>query len=231
MKYLKTYKLFESLNNINFPTEEEVKEFFIELYDDEILFQPLKNFTYGYSFFPHEPITGELKYQFFYAIENHTDWESLTPDILHGDSWSDLFLDVNDKRNHYMTEKWINGIFISKKDVNESNKLIWENIENGKIRAYPVIKFNLGFFESKNKKLVFESLERLYDATDFRPISEVWEESFADENTGNLIDVIGMDLTFYNVDDETYQNLTKVFSSDSFHHTTQEKELVKHFMK
>jgi len=45
MKYLKTYKLFESLNNINFPTEEEVKEFFIELYDDEILFQPLKNFT------------------------------------------------------------------------------------------------------------------------------------------------------------------------------------------
>lgn len=66
MKYLKTYKLFESLNNINFPTEEEVKEFFIELYDDEILFQPLKNFTYGYSFFPYEPITGELKYQLCY---------------------------------------------------------------------------------------------------------------------------------------------------------------------
>ena len=129
-----------------------------------------------------------------------------------------------------MTEKWINGIFISKKDVNESNKLIWENIENGKIRAYPVIKFNLGFFESKNKKLVFESLERLYDATDFRPISEVWEENQIN-NMGNLIDVIGMDLTFYNVDDETYQNLTKVFSSDSFRHTTLEKELVKHFMK
>ena len=119
-----------------------------------------------------------------------------------------------------MTEKWINGIFISKKDVNEGSKLIWENIENGKIRAYPVIKFHLGFFESKNKKLVFESLERLYDATDFRPISEVWEESRRN-NMGNLIDVIGMDLTLYNVDDETYQNLTKVFSSDSFYHTTQ----------
>jgi hypothetical protein len=35
----------------------------------------------------------------------------------------------------------------------------------------------------------------------------------------------------YKLFDETYQNLTKVFSSDSFHHTTLEKELVKHFMK
>jgi hypothetical protein len=88
MKHLKTYKLFESLNNIHFPTESEIKELFIELYDDEILFEELRNFIYGYVFFPYEPMTGELQEQFSYAVENHTDWESLTPDILHGDSWN-----------------------------------------------------------------------------------------------------------------------------------------------
>ncbi len=226
MKYLKTYKIFESLNNIHFPTEDEVKEFFIELYDDEILFQPLKNYTYGYIFFPYEPMTGQLLQQFSSAVENHRDWENLRPDILHGDSWSDLFLDVDDERNHYMLEKCIDWIFIDQKDISQTTKLIWENIENGKILAYPVIKFSLRYFETKNKKLVYESLERLYDATDFRPTHEVWEEDFVDEYTGDLIDGMGMDLTFYNVDDETYNNLTKVFS-----YRPLEKELVKHFMK
>jgi hypothetical protein len=32
MKHLKTYKLFESLNDIHFPTEDEIKELFIELW-------------------------------------------------------------------------------------------------------------------------------------------------------------------------------------------------------
>jgi hypothetical protein len=74
--------------------------------------------------------------------------------------------------------------------------------------------------------LVFDALERLYDATDFRPTHEVWEEDFVNEDTGKLVEVTGMDLTFYNVDDETYQNLTKVFSYRSL-----EKELIKHFIK
>ncbi len=226
MKYLKTYKLFESLNNVYFPNEDEVKEFFIELYDDEILFQPLKNYTYGYVFFPHEPMTGQLLQQFSSAVENHIDWENLRPDILHGDSWSDLFLDVNDERNHYMLLNCQDWIFIDQKNTNRTNELIWENVENGKIRAYPVIKFFLSYCETENKELVYESLERLYDATDFRPIHEVWEEDLADEDTGKLVTVTGMDLTFYNVDDETYKNLTKVFSYRQL-----EKELVKHFIK
>ncbi len=226
MKYLKTYKLFESLNNVYFPNEDEVKEFFIELYDDEILFQPLKNYTYGYIFFPYDAMTGKLQEQFTDSVENHTDWEKLRPDILHGDSWSDLFLDVNDERNHYMLVDCQDWVFIDQKNANKNNQLIWENIENGKIKAYPVIKFNLGYFESENKNLVYEALERLYDATDFRPTHEVWEEDFADEDTGKLVEVTGMDLTFYNVDDETYNNLTKVFS-----YRPLEKELVKHFMK
>jgi len=70
------------------------------------------------------------------------------------------------------------------------------------------------------------TLERLYDATDFRPTHEVWEEDFVNEDTGKLVEVTGMDLTFYNVDDETYKNLTKVFS-----YRVLEKELVKHFIK
>jgi hypothetical protein len=225
MKHLKTYKLFESFNNVHFPTENEIKELFIELYDDEILFQPLNNYTYGYVFFPYDAITGQLLQQFNYAVENHADWENLRPDILHGDRWSDLFLDVNDERNHYMLEKCQDWIFIEQKDISQTTKLIWENIENGKILAYPVIKFYLGYFKTKNKELVFEALERLYDATDFRPTREVWEEDFVDEDTGDLIDVMGMDLTFYNVDDETYRNLTKVFSYREL-----EKELVKHFI-
>ncbi len=225
MRYLKTYKLFESLNDIHFPTEDEIKELFIELYDDEILFQNIRNFTHGYVFFPYDAITGQLAQQFSYAVEKFTDWENLRPDILHGDRWSDLFLDVNDERNHYMLEKCQDWIFIDQKDISQTTKLIWENIENGKILAYPVIKFYLGYFETKNKELIFEALERLYDATDFRPTREVWEEDFVDEDTGDLIDVMGMDLTFYNVDDETYRNLTKVFSYREL-----ERELVKHFI-
>jgi hypothetical protein len=169
MKYLKKYKIFESLNNIHFPTENEIKELFIELYDDEILFQNIRNFTYGYVFFPYNSFFGQLLQQFTYDVEKFPDWENLRPYILqmhkirsgmHGDSWSDLFLDVNDERNHYMLEKCQDWIFIDQKDISQTTKLIWENIENGKILAYPVIKFYLGYFETKNKELVFEALER-----------------------------------------------------------------------
>jgi len=227
MRYLKTYKLFESLSNIHFPNENEIKEIFIELYDDEILFEKLRNFTHGYVFFPYDSITGKLAQQFTYAVEKFPDWKNLRPDILHGDSWSDLFLDVNDVRNHYMLEKCIDWIFIDQKDINQTTKLIWENIENGKILAYPVIKFYLGHFESGNLEKVIDCLERLYDATDFRPVNTgLWTDSFVDEYSGDEVEVTGIDVTLYNVDDETYSNLCKAFSlSDS------EKDLVKHFIK
>jgi hypothetical protein len=36
MKYIKSYKLFESVSKIQFPTYTELHDFFIELEDDEI---------------------------------------------------------------------------------------------------------------------------------------------------------------------------------------------------
>ena len=199
MKYLKSYKLFESLNNTHFPTEEEVSDFFIELQDDNILHQPIKNFKTGYIFFPHEPFGDELSDQFVDAIKRFPDdWTSLRPDILHGDSWSELFLDVNDRRNHYSMDRCIDWVWTQQSTINEFTKLIWKNIENGKIKAYPSMSFYLAYFEKQYYPNVIECLQRLYDATDFRPVGEVWEEGLFDEETGDVVELYGMDLTLYN---------------------------------
>ena len=52
MKYLKSYKIFESVGKINFPTYTELHDFFVELEDDEITKFNYKDNNTGYLFFP-----------------------------------------------------------------------------------------------------------------------------------------------------------------------------------
>ncbi len=62
MKYIKSYKLFESVGKIHFPTYTELHDFFIELEDDEITkfnynnsAEALSKFIDGgYLFFPQK---------------------------------------------------------------------------------------------------------------------------------------------------------------------------------
>ncbi len=236
MKYLKSYKLFESLVS-NFPDELDIKDIFLELIDDNIISKI--EFSYsGYIYFPYLPIRGQLRSELYSDMSEYPEnWELRKPEELMDDNWSNLFLDLSDSRNNYMLyksshclniEEVEQSIKLSKLNKLESkpfNQLFLENIENGKIKAYPVIRFNIGYFHENDFEKVIESLERVYDATGFRPIDEIWDEDYVNEETGDLVKLYGANLQLVKVTDIEYKNLTSVYSRREL-----EKKLIKHFI-
>lgn len=241
MKHLKSYRIFESIKGESFfPDKSDIEEVFFDVTDEGIT-----NFSFqsvGYLYFPYLNFSAtspsSLKTNLFTdMVDNPDNWQNQKPEELMGETWKDLFLDLSDSRNNYMLEKCsqfleldqvLNSISISK--LNKlTNKpfleLFIENIENGKINAYPFIYLRLDSFESKYLDNVVECLERLYDMTGYRPVREMWTEDYVDESTGDIVNLIGCNLYLLKLSNIEYKNLTSVFSNNSV-----DKEVVKKFL-
>lgn len=241
MKHLKPYNIFESIKGESFfPNKSDVEEVFFDVTDEGIT-----NFSFqsvGYIYFPYLSFSANTPSairNLMYAdmVNNPEDWQNQKDEELMGDTWKDLFLDLSDSRNNYMLEKC--SQYLELDDVLKSmslsklnrltNKpfleLFVENIENGKINAYPFIYLRLDSFESKYLNNVVECLERLYDMTGYRPVREMWTEDYVDETNGDIVNLIGCNLYLLKLSDIEYKNLTSVFSNNSV-----DKEVVKKFL-
>ncbi len=241
MKHLKPYNIFESIKGESFfPNKSDVEEVFFDVTDEGIT-----NFSFqsvGYIYFPYLSFSANTPSairNLMYAdmVNNPEDWQNKKDEELMGDTWKDLFLDLSDSRNNYMLEKCsqylelddvLKSMSLSKLNrlTNKSFlELFVENIENGKIKAYPFIYLRLDPFESKYLNNVVECLERLYDMTGYRPVREMWTEDYVDETNGDIVNLIGCNLYLLKLSDIEYKNLTSVFSNNSI-----DKEVVKKFL-
>ena len=241
MKHLKSYRIFESIKGESFfPNKSDVEEVFFDVTDEGITKFSFE--SVGYLYFPYvyfNPTTPNgLRLEMYDDMVNNSDnWQNQKPEELMGDSWKDLFLDLSDSRNNYMLEKtaqWLElDTILKSMAISKLNKLsnkpflelFVENIENGKIKAYPFIYLRLDPFESKYLNNVVECLERLYDMTGYRPLREMWTEDYVDEPNGDIVNLIGCSLYLLKLSDIEYKNLTSVFSNNSI-----DKEVVKKFL-
>ena len=100
MKYLKSYKIFESVGKINFPTYTELHDFFVELEDDEITkfnynnsAEALSKFIDGgYLFFPQR-WERSIQSQLYFDMSFEEDFLNHKPKELMGETWNEFFMD------------------------------------------------------------------------------------------------------------------------------------------
>ena len=246
----------ESIRNITkseFPTELDIQEIFYDLTDEEPLSE-CKLYESGYQYFTCENLRRRtIRSQLFYDMSFEENWiNKECKDI--NDTWKNIFIDLSkplsddlikisskyyddvyfsevEEPGNYNIERGFridpNGVGIVIADRNYLKKL-QENILNNIIPAYPIIYLNLGLFHEDKLPVVIECLQRLYEVTGFRPTSSVWTEDYVDENTGDVVSLLGADLQLYKVSDEEYQNLCKINQKNRM--TMVNSQVTKHFL-
>lgn len=237
MKHLKSYKLFESVGKIQFPTYNELHDFFVELEDDEITKLNYKDNNVGYIFFPqnwNRTIQSDLYHEMSWKERN---WYEGKPYDLFGDKWSEFFMDPVTNPNKRLLRRnaeWLHLDDVEEKRTNLEKsgvtgktfeELLVENIERGVVKAYPFIYMTFGIFLTEHLDEVIERLKMVYEATDFRPLYGFWKEDYVDENNGDVITFINSNLYLVNVSDEEYKHLIQIFDDHNL-----DKQVTKHFI-
>jgi len=198
MKYLKTYKLFESSDLTKFPSQSDIEEIFYDVTDDNIVQFEYLNEGWWYFFYPS--MTREVKSLLYYDMTEYPDdWQTRKTKVPYQTEWQEMFFDITDPKNTDMIIRGFEEIpryelarsrvyqqYKDKVDLASLNKLpnktfvelIVDNIIKGKIKGFPYIYVNLSSCLSENFPKVIECIERLYQATGFRPVGEVWDEDY-----------------------------------------------------
>lgn len=236
MKYLKTYKLFES--NRVFTDPDDIKDILIELLDDGIISKCEFNDS-GYLFFPSiwtRQIQSDLYSDMVSYPEN---WELRKPDELLGQTWKEIFLDpqslMSKNVDGRIDKKVLNSMYLDNRkeyifldDVKNSvsnirqsgvsgevkEELFIKNIELGKIKAYPIMLFSIGSFDKDDLPEVIEILKRVYEATGFRPLLGFWLEDYVDENSGEVVTIAKGEIEFIKCSNESYNVLKSAMVSN-----------------
>jgi hypothetical protein len=227
MNYIKSYKLFESLNSSDFLTEEDIKELFYELTDDEEM-SHCKIDNFGYRFFTTDFITRPIRSQLLYDMSFSDDWMNKECKEVQ-DTWKNLFIDLSESiPNNIISLAKRNDEGVYSDDGSyqrEWDSLVSKNILNDNIPAYKMVVLNLGGFKPEKLSIVIECLQRLYDISGFRPTSYIWDEDYADEDSGNIVTYRKAILKLYKVNDVEYSNLCKIDVEGKL-----DKELIKYFL-
>ena len=233
MKYLKTYKLFESvIIESEFPTELDIQELFYDLTDEDPN-SKCKLYASGYQFFTTDNITRSIRSQLFSDMSFEENWINKECEDTQ-DNWKNMFIDLSKPVSNDMIKLAVrnyNDVYFLEveESKNRSGKSylerLQENILNDIIPAYPIIYLNLGLFHPDKLPVVVECLQRLYESTGFRPTSSVWAEDYVDEETGDVVTFYGADLQLYKVSDLEYKNLCNIFTTGNY-----TPEVTKHFL-
>lgn len=215
MQYIKSWKLFESLDKESqFANPDVILDIFLELHDDGVI-SKCEWMDSGYLFFPEfwsRKIKSELYLQ---MISKPDDWEKGKPEELMGGTWQELFLDTTaderllKRKYEYL---WFGDVEHSVSNIRNSgvyhkafDQLFIENIELGKITAYPVMLFSLGRIDINSVEVFFDTIKRVHRATGFRPIKGFWNEDFVEND--EVVTTYNAELQFVKVSDSEYKNL------------------------
>lgn len=242
MKFIKSYKLFESNKQV-FANPDDIKDILVELLDDNII-SKCEFIDSGYLYFPYL-WTRQIQSDLYYDMANYPEtWHIRKPDELMGQTWHELFLDPeslkSDKKpisNTIMLNNRKEYIFLDdvKNSVSNirqsglSNKtkdeLLIQNIESEKIKAYPIMMFSIGEFDKKDLPEVVEILKRVYQATGFRPLLGFWLEDYVDEQNGDVVTIARGEIEFIKCSNESYNVLKSTMVSNDI-----SKVITHHFL-
>ena len=239
MRYLKSYKLFESvIIKSEFPIELDIQELFYDLTDEEPLAK-CKLYESGYQFFTTNNISRPIRSQLFSDMSFEENWINKECEDIQ-DTWKNMFIDLskplsddmikmaskNSRSSLIYNDVYFSEVEESKNSAGKSYlERLQENILNDIIPGYPIIYLNLGIFKPENLPIFIECLQRLYEVTGFRPTSSIWGEDYIDEDTGNVVSTVRNDLQLYKVSDVEYNNLCKIFTTGNY-----TPEVTKHFL-
>ena len=239
MRYLKPYKLFESvITKSEFPIELDIQELFYDLTDEEPLAK-CKLYGSGYQFFTTNNISRAIRSQLFSDMSFEENWINKECEDIQ-DTWKNMFIDLskplsddmikmaskNSRSSLIYNDVYFSEVEESKNSAGKSYlERLQENILNDIIPGYPIIYLNLGIFKPENLPIFIECLQRLYEVTGFRPTSSIWGEDYIDEDTGNVVSTVRNDLQLYKVSDVEYKNLCKIFTTGNY-----TPEVTKHFL-
>jgi hypothetical protein len=239
MRYLKPYKLFESvITKSEFPIELDIQELFYDLTDEEPL-SKCKLYESGYQFFTTNNISRPIRSQLFSDMSFEENWINKECEDIQ-DTWKNMFIDLskplsddmikmaskNSRSSLIYNDVYFSEVEESKNSAGKSYlERLQENILNDIIPGYPIIYLNLGIFKPENLPIFIECLQRLYEVTGFRPTSSIWGEDYIDEDTGNVVSTVRNDLQLYKVSDVEYKNLCKIFTTGNY-----TPEVTKHFL-
>jgi len=232
-----------------FPTELDIQEIFYDLTDEEPLSE-CKLYESGYQFFTCENLRlRPIRSQLFYDMSFEENWiNKECKDI--NDTWKNIFIDLSKPLSDDLIKiasKYYDDVYFSEVEEQDSGfridpngtgiaiadrsylKKLQENILNDIIPAYPIIYLNIGLFNPDKLPVVIECLQRLYEVTGFRPTSSVWTEDYVDEETGDVVSLLGADLQLYKVSDIEYQNLCNI-NAKNRRMTMVNSQVTKHFL-
>lgn len=242
MKHLKTYKLFENssiLNFDDFPSNELIKDFFVELTDNDIV-SNIEIREKGYLYLTPQYFDRKVLTAFLDDARHNPKFPDNKVEILAGDTWRNFFLTASNET------KWVTYEIFELQNVEKLSKIdsiIYDNIINGNIKAYPYIEIapinicikhegELRKESIKEKEILFECLDNLYQSTDFRPIGHSWEEDYVDESNGEIVTLLNYNLKLFNTTDIEYKALThyKSISQGSSINNEHNLELINRFL-
>jgi hypothetical protein len=234
MKYLKTYKIFESvITKSEFPTELDIQELFYDLTDEEPL-SKCKLYESGYQYFSTDNLTkSSIRSQLFSDMSFEENWINKECEDTQ-DTWKNMFIDLSKPISNdmiFLASKNYDDVYFSDVESSKNSagksylERLRENILNDIIPGYPIIYLSLGIFKPENLPVFIDCLQRLYEVTGFRPTSSIWGEDYIDEDTGNIVSTVRNDLQLYKVSDLEYKNLCKIFTTGNY-----TPEVTKHFL-
>jgi hypothetical protein len=211
---IKNFKQFESADFNDFPTFDEVKEYFYDITDE--LSSNINTYQAGYKFYIKPHRVGEPYVDILKDKSNFIDI---------------LKTDITDKKLTLLS----NYAFVVNYNGSEhaENELALKAIRDGaKAYRHIMISFNShgnGYYQSllklENYEMLIDCLLTFYRHTEFRPYGDIWTEDYLNMDTGEVETKYGFHGLLVDCSDEEYLKISKLNTS-----YTGNKNLIKYFL-
>lgn len=187
---IKKFKQFESIEPNDFPTFDEVKEYFYD-FTDEIL-TSIDDYNFGYVYIKDPDPWGKAK---IHGMINILDTV------------------ISNTRLEYNAET----INLNRENHKRIHKNRIKFIESGEAPGYEYIfiHFDKSLFHIDKLPILIDCLKTLYSHTGFRPIQSLWTEDYVNDDTGEVETLYGFEGTFVRVSDAEYEKFCNIFKQGS----------------
>jgi hypothetical protein len=200
------FKQFESYEIDNFPSFQDVEEYFYDFLDE--IDSKLYGYQSGYKFYLESFVIGEPYRETVSKKSNYIDI-------------------VDTKIPNKKLEFLSNYCYLENRNFSEhpSNQICLDSIRNGaKAYKHLMIQFADTLFSKSKLDLLIECLKRFYHVEGFRPYGDLWTESWISPgyNKEEKLGFVGM---LVNCSDEEYIKMAQLIEPREFN-----KKLIQHFI-
>lgn len=202
------FKQFESYEINDFPSFQDVEEYFYDFLDE------IDSKLYGY----------QSGYKFYFYLEPHSIGEPYRELVSKKSNFIDI---VDTKIPNKKLEFLSNYCYVDNFNFSEhpSNQICLDSIRNGaKAYKHLMIQFADTLFSKSKLDLLIECLKRFYHAEGFRPYGDLWTESWITPgyNKEEKLGFVGM---LVNCSDEEYIKMAQLIEQREGN-----KKLIQHFI-